>query len=376
MQSKTRIGIAIAACTTCISLANADQTVTIGFSGSLTGPVAHIGKDAENGARLAIQEANDAGIKIKGESVHFALDAEDDAADPKTAVAVAQKFVDQKLNGVVGPLSSGAALPASKVYANAGIPQISPSATNPTLTRQGFATAFRVIGDDSYVGKVIAQYMAKIKGYKRIAVVDDRTAYGQGLADVVAAELKANGVDVVDREYVSDKIIDFRGVLTAIKSKDAQAVFYGGVDSQAGPLRKQMTSLAVNIPLVGSSISTEKFIQLAGNAAAQGTVSAESGQPVSALPNGRAFQERFKKYGPVVLYAPYTYDATWALIKAMKTADSTVPKDYLPALHKISFDGVTGKISFDENGDLRAANVTLYQVNGDKYVVFKTVSLN
>jgi branched-chain amino acid transport system substrate-binding protein len=289
---------------------------------------------------------------------------------------VAQKFVDARVNGVVGHLNSGATLPASKVYATAGIPEISPSATNPILTHQGFATAFRVIGDDSYVGRVVAQYLAKTKGFKRVAVVDDRTSYGQGLADVVASQLAANGVDVVDREYVSDKTVDFRGILTGIKSKDAQAVFYGGVDSQAGPLRKQMTSLAMKIPLVGSSISTDKFIELAGSAAAEGTVSAESGQPIATMPKGRSFEERFKKYGEVVLYAPYAYDATWALVNAMKAADSANPKEYLPALHKIAFDGVTGRISFDENGDLRAANVTLYQVTNGKYVPFKTLSLN
>jgi branched-chain amino acid transport system substrate-binding protein len=376
MQTKNKIAFAILSCIASIPVAHADQTVTIGFSGPLTGQVAHIGKDAENGARLAIQEANDAGIKIKGTPVHFVLDAEDDAADPKTAVSVAQKFVDAKVNGVVGHLNSGATLPASKVYATAGIPEISPSATNPMLTHQGFPTAFRVIGDDSYVGKVVAQYLAKTKGLKRVAVVDDRTSYGQGLADVVASQLAANGVDVVDREYVSDKTVDFRGILTAIKSKDAQAIFYGGVDSQAGPLRKQMTSLAMKMPLVGSSISTDKFIELAGSAAAEGTVSAESGQPIATMPKGRSFEERFKKYGDVVLYAPYAYDATWALVNAMKAADSTNPKEYLPALDKIAFDGVTGKISFDENGDLRAANVTLYQVTNGKYAPFKTLSLN
>ncbi|MFL9863471.1 branched-chain amino acid ABC transporter substrate-binding protein [Paraburkholderia fungorum] len=358
-----------------VTSANADQTVTIGYSGPLTGQVAHIGKDAESGVKLAIDEANAAGIKIKGSPVHFVLDSEDDAADPKTAVAVAQKFADAKISGVVGHLTSGATIPASKVYANAGIPEVSPSATNPILTRQGFATAFRVIGDDSYVGRVVAQYLAKTKGYKRIAVVDDRTSYGQGLADVVVSELKAAGVDIVDREYVSDKAIDFRGILTSIKSKNAQAIFYGGVDAQAGPMRKQMNALAMNVPLVGSAIETDKFIELAGAGAAEGTVSAESGQPLDKMPKGKTFEGKFRKYGSVVLYAPYAYDATWALINSMKLADSTVPADYLPAMKKVDFDGVTGKIAFDSKGDLRAANVTLYEVKNGKYVPTTTVAL-
>ncbi|MFK4443774.1 branched-chain amino acid transport system substrate-binding protein [Caballeronia udeis] len=353
----------------------ADQTVTIGYSGPLTGQVAHIGKDAENGVKFAIDDANAAAIKIKGNPVHFVLLSEDDAADPKTAVAVAQKFADAKVNGVVGHLTSGATIPASKNYSDAGIPEVSPSATNPMLTRQGFATAFRVIGDDSYVGRVVAQYLTRTKGFTRIAVVDDRTSYGQGLADVVVNELKASGVDVVDREFVTDKSIDFRSVLTTIKSKGAQAIFYGGVHAQAGPLRKQMTGLGMKIPLIGSAIETEKFVELAGVGAAEGTVSAESGQPLDTMPKGKTFEQKFKKYGSVALYAPYSYDATWALINAMKLADSTVPAEYLPAMKRIGFDGVTGRIAFDSKGDLRSANVTLYEVKNGKYVPDTTVSL-
>ncbi|WP_028219697.1 branched-chain amino acid ABC transporter substrate-binding protein [Paraburkholderia oxyphila] len=363
---------------TCLAIASAsayaDQTVTIGYAGPLTGQVAHVGKDAENGVRLAIDEANAAGIKIKGGPVTFVLNSQDDAADPRTAVTVAQQFVDAKVAGVVGHLNSGATLPASKVYANAGIPQVSPSATNPMFTRQGFATAFRVIGDDSSVGKVVAQYMAK-KGYKRIAIVDDRTSYGQGLADVVDTEAKAAGIDVVDREFVNDKTIDFRGILTAIKSMDVQAIFYGGVDAQAGPLRKQMTSLALKAPLVGSAIETDKFIELAGPAAAEGTVSAESGQPLESMPNGKAFEQKYKKYGTVVLYAPYAYDATWALINAMILANSAAPADYLPAMKKVDFEGVTGRIAFDNKGDLRAARVTLYEARSGKFSPMTTVTL-
>lgn len=174
---------------------------------------------------------------------------------------------------------------------------------------------------------------------------------------------------------MSDKTIDFRGILTAVKSKNAQAIFYGGGDAQAGPLRKQMSSLAMKIPLVGSSISTDKFIELAGPAAADGTVSTESGQPLDGMLKGKAFEQKFKKYEPVVLYAPYAYDATWALINAMRLADSTVPADYQPAMKNVDFDGVTGRIAFDDRGDLRAANVTLYTVSNGKYGPMSTVAL-
>ncbi|WP_175690541.1 branched-chain amino acid ABC transporter substrate-binding protein [Burkholderia anthina] len=375
MHTAARHVFALACAAAAATGANADQTVIIGFGGPLTGQVAHIGKDAENGARLAIDEANASGIRIKDVPVHFVLDAQDDAADPKTAVSIAQKFIDEKVSGVVGHLTSGATIPASRAYSSAGIPQVSPSATNPVLTRQGYATAFRVIGDDSYVGRVVARYMAKTKGYKRVAIVDDRSAFGQGLADVVASELKSAGVEVVDRQYVTDKTIDFRGILTAIKSHDVQAIFYGGVDAQAGPMRKQMTSLAMKVPLVGSAIETEKFIELAGPGAAEGTVSAESGQPLDSMPKGKSFEQKFRKYGAVVLYAPYAYDATWALINAMRIANSTSPAQYLPAMKKVDFDGVTGRIAFDDKGDLRAANVTLYEAKDGKFSPMTTVSL-
>ncbi|RQT15046.1 branched-chain amino acid ABC transporter substrate-binding protein [Burkholderia contaminans] len=375
MHTAARHVFALACAAAAATGANADQTVIIGFGGPLTGQVAHIGKDAENGARLAIDEANTSGIRIKDVPVHFVLDAQDDAADPKTAVSIAQKFIDEKVSGVVGHLTSGATVPASRAYSIAGIPQVSPSSTNPVLTRQGYATAFRVIGDDSYVGRMVARYMAKTKGYKRVAIVDDRSAFGQGLADVVASELKSAGVEVVDRQYVTDKTIDFRGILTAIKSHDVQAIFYGGVDAQAGPMRKQMTSLAMKVPLVGSAIETEKFIELAGPGAAEGTVSAESGESLDSMPKGKSFEQKFRKYGAVVLYAPYAYDATWALINAMRIANSTSPAQYLPAMKKVDFDGVTGRIAFDDKGDLRAANVTLYEAKDGKFSPMTTVSL-
>lgn len=362
------LGIALA------SPGYAEETVKIGYAGPLTGPIAHYGKDAENGAKLAIEQANAAAVKIKGAPVHFTLVSQDDEGDPKTAVTVAQKLVDQGVAGVVGHLTSGATIPASKVYSDAGIPEISASATNPTLTRQGFATAFRVIGDDAYVGRVLAQYMARTARYKRVAVVDDRTTYGQGLADVVAQELAKDGVTVLDRQYVTDHTLDFRGILTSLKGMNPDAIFYGGVDAQAGPLRKQMSGLSMRMPLVGSAIETDKFIQLAGDAA-EGTVSAESGQPLDRMPGGKKFTEDFKKYGEVVIYAPYAYDAVWALVHAMQFANSTSPKDYLPALKKVSFQGVTGPIAFDDKGDLRSASVTLYQAKGAHFQPLQTVNL-
>ncbi|MFC5428235.1 branched-chain amino acid ABC transporter substrate-binding protein [Paraburkholderia denitrificans] len=373
MISMTKIAGVIALGAALIGQAHADD-VKIGVAGPLTGPLASQGKDVENGARLAVEQINAAGIKIKGVPLHLSIDAEDDMADPKSAVTIAQKLVDAGVVGVVGHLTSGTSVPASKIYSDAGIPQISPSATNPVLTRQGFATTFRVIGDDAYVGRVMAQYLTKTAGYKRIAIIDDRSAYGQGLADIVAAELKKDGATVVNRQYVTPNTIDFRSVLTAVKGSEPQAIFYGGVDAQAGPMRKQMAGLSMKVALFGSSIETDNFIKLAGPPS-EGTISAQAGQPLDSMPGGKKFVEQFKKYGPVVLYAPYAYDAVWAFVHAMELANSTSPKDFLPAMKKVNFEGVTGTIAFDEKGDLRSSGVTLYQVKDGHYVPIQTTRL-
>lgn len=358
------------------SVAIAQETVLIGYAGPLTGSIAHLGLDAKNGVQLAIDQANSQNLEIGGKKVKFSLAAEDDAADPKQAVEVAQKLVDLKINGVVGDLTSGATLPASKVYSEAGIPQISPSATNPLLTRQGFATSFRVIGDDTYVAKALARYLENTLAVKRIAIVDDRTSYGQGVADALSSALKGSAVQVVEREYTSDKAIDFRAILTNIKAANVDAIFYGGTDAQAGPLRKQMASLDMRMPLLGSAIETDNFVQLAGPAAAVGTIAAVAGRPVETMPQGKAFSDAFKRYGEVVLFAPYAYDATWALIKAMENANSTNPVVYLAALKRLDFQGATGHIAFDNHGDLRTASVTLYKVDKGHFVPFQTVDTN
>jgi branched-chain amino acid transport system substrate-binding protein len=170
-----------------------DAVVKIGHVGPISGPIGHLGKDNENGARLAIEEINAKGVSIGGKKVKFELIAEDDGADPKQGTAVAQKLVDQKVVGVIGHLNSGTSIPASKIYSDAGIPQITPSSTNPKLTRQGFKTTFRVVADDVHLGGTLGRYaVADLKG-KSIAVIDDRTAYGQGVADDVDKAAKAAG---------------------------------------------------------------------------------------------------------------------------------------------------------------------------------------
>lgn len=348
----------------CCTTVTAQQVVKIGYAGPMTGPVAQIGKDGENGVRLAIDEANTRDIRIGGQTVRFELESQDDMGDPKTATTVAQKLVDSGAVGVIGHLNSGATLPASKIYSDAGVPEISPASTNSQYTRQGFKTAYRVIGDDHDVVKVLVTYVLEKVHAKRIAVVDDRSAYGQSFADDVVEQLKAKNITPVDRQYVTTRTVDFRGILTALKSHNPDVLIYAGVDAQAGPMRKQMVGLGIGKTLIaGCAIETDKFVDLAGGPAnAAGNISSESGYALDAMPKGKEFTTKFSKYGKPVLYSPYAYDATWALIKAMQASNSVKRADIQTALRKVSFDGVTGQISFDEKGDLQIARVTIFKV--------------
>ncbi len=349
--------------------------VKIGAAAPLTGPQAHVGKDNENGTRMAIEDANARGVIIGGKKVHFELLSEDDQADPKTATIVAQKLVDAQVNGVIGHLNSGASIPASRIYSDNGIAQISPSATAVAYTAQGFKTAFRVMANDGQQGKVLGEFAANNLAAKKIAVIDDRTAYGQGLADEFIKSAQASGALIVAREYTNDKAVNFSAVLTAIKGKKPDLVFFSGMDPQGVPLVKQLRALGLNAKfMMGDGGYTPKLIELAG-AAAEGTYASLPGVPLGQMPGGRDFSQRYEaKYKqPIQLYAPYCYDAVNVMIAAMQQADSVDPAKYLPALAKISYDGVTAKISFDEKGDLKGGAITLYQVQQGKWQPLQTL---
>jgi len=352
------------------SSATGKEIVKIGHVAPLTGSIAHLGKDNENGVRLAIEDANAKGIEIDGKKITFQLLSEDDQADPKISTAVAQKLVNAKVAGIIGHLNSGTTIPASKIYFEAGIPQISGSATTPKYTQQGFKTAFRLMANDTQQGLVLSNFITTELNAKQVAVIDDRSAYGQGLADEVEKNLKSNGVKVVAREYTNERATDFKAMLANIKNLNPEVVFYGGMDATGGPMLKQMRELGIKAQfLQGDGGCTPQFISLAGNAA-EGFKCSQAGMPVVLMPNAEDFQTRFeKRFGKIQLYAPYTYDATSVLIAAMQKAKSTDPAKYLPELAKISYDGVTGKVEFDSKGDLRAGFITLYEVKAGKLSV-------
>jgi len=346
--------------------------VKIGHVGPLSGPIAHLGKDNELGARMAIDELNAAGVIIGGQKVKLELMAEDDAADPKQGTAVAQKLVDAKVAGVIGHLNSGTTIPASKIYSDAGIPQISPSATNPKYTRQGFKTAFRVVADDVHLGSTLGKYAVETLKAKNVAVIDDRTAYGQGVAEEFTKAAEAAGAKIVAKEFTHDKATDFNAILTSIKGKKPDVVFFGGMDAVGGPMLKQMKALGINAKFMGGDgICTAELVKLAGDAIGEEQVfCAEAGgvegEAKAAMDKFRAdFKAKFNV--DVQLYAPYVYDATKVMVAAMVKAGSAEPAKYLPVLAATAdYKGVTGPITFDEKGDIKNGALTLFTYKGGK----------
>jgi branched-chain amino acid transport system substrate-binding protein len=353
----------------------AEVTVRIGIVAPLTGPQAHIGKDMENAVRLAAEEANAGKVIIGGKQVKFEVQAEDDQADPKMAPVVAQKLADAKANAVIGHFNSGTTIPASRIYNDAGIPQISPSATNPKYTDQGFKTAFRVVANDNQQGKVVGEYIAKELKSKALAIIDDRTAYGQGVADVVERSAKAAGANVVAREFTTDKSTDFKAILTKIKGRRPDVIFFGGIDTQAGPMLQQMKALGINAQYVGADgIQSTELFKL-GGAAVEGTLASFPGLPLDRMPQGKSFGEKYKAKWKqdVVLYAPQGYDAFHVFVDAMRKAGSTEPAKFLPELAKIDYNGITGPIRFDEKGDIKDGPITMFKAVGGKWQAVATI---
>jgi branched-chain amino acid transport system substrate-binding protein len=349
-----------------------DLVVKIGHVGPTSGQIAHLGKDNENGARMAIEELNAKGVMIGGKKAKFELLAEDDAADPKQGTAAAQKLVDAKVNGVIGHLNSGTTIPASKIYHDAGIPQISPSATNPKYTRQNYNTAFRVVADDVHLGSTLGKYAAKQLKGKSIVVIDDRTAYGQGVADEFIKGVKSAGGKTVGREFTNDKATDFTAILTSLKGKKPDIVFFGGMDAVAGPMMRQMKQLGIQAKFMGGDgICTSELPKLAaGSMDDEQVVCAEAGGVEGEAKKSMddfyaAYQTKFGTN--VKVYAPYVYDAVNVMVAAMVKAGSAEPAKYLPVLAKTDgYKGVTGTIGFDKKGDIKNGALTLYTFKGGK----------
>jgi len=359
------------------SAAHADTIVKIGHVAPLTGEIAHLGKDQENGARLAIEEINKNGLMIGGHRVTLEFDAQDDAADPRVATQVAQKLVDNKVVAVVGHLNSGTSIPASKIYADAGIVQISPAATNPQYTLQGFKTAYRLVATDAEQGPALADYAIKGLKVKTVAVVDDATAYGEGLANEFEKTAKANGVKVLSHDSTNDKAVDFRAILTKIKGERPDAIMYGGMDATGGPFARQARQLAINSKiLAGDGACTDKLSDLAGEAT-DNVICSQPGTALEKMPGGPAFQKRYvKRFNePIQIYAPFAYDAVYIIVDAMKRADSTSPAKILAAMPSTNYRGVIGVTQFDTKGDLKTPAISLYHYSSGKKSLITVVKM-
>jgi branched-chain amino acid transport system substrate-binding protein len=345
--------------------------VRIGHVAPMSGPQAHYGKDNENGVRMAIEDLNAQNVQIGGKPARFEIQAEDDAADPKQGTAAAQKLCDAKVAGVVGHLNSGTTIPAAKVYNDCGIPHVTGAATNPSLTKPGYKTTYRIIANDNALGAALALHAADKLQLKKVAIVDDRTAYGQGVAEVFKKTAESKGMQVVDSQFTNDKATDFMAILTAIKAKAPDAIFFGGMDTQGGPMLRQMEQLGMtNVKFFGGDgICTEKIIELSGKSKTlENAICAEGGASIAKMPGGAAWKQKYdQKYpGQFQVYSPYTYDATFVLVDAMKRANSIDPKDYIPKLAETDYQGVTAKIQFEPNGELKNAATTLYTYKGGK----------
>ncbi len=350
-------------------------TVKIGSASPLTGPQAHIGIDIRNGVQLAVEDLNAASVEIGGKKVKFELVSEDDEANPTKATTVAQKLVDAKVAAVVGHFNSGASIPASKIYADGGVPQISPSSTNPDYTLKGFKTTFRVVAHDGQQGPTLARFaVGKLKA-KNIAIIDDSTAYGQGLADNFEATVKTLGAKIIAREHTTDKDTDFKAILTRIKGKKPDLIMFGGIDPQAAPMIKQMKELGIKADFIGGDgMQTPNFIKLAGDAA-EGAMASIPGLPKDQMPGGKTFLEKYKaKFNQEVeLFAPMGYDAVFVFVEAMKRAGSADPVKFLPEIGKTDYLGVIGPIAFDDKGDLKNGPITIYVVKGGKWEPLEVV---
>ncbi len=344
-----------------------DQVVRIGVSGPLSGANAFAGKDNENGVRLAVEELNAQKLKAGGKTLRFELMSEDDQGDPKAGVNVAQKFADAGVKFVLGPYNSGVAIPASRVYNDAGI-LMSTVGTNPKITQSRYPHVFRIVASDNQVGGSMAAYAAKELKIKTVGVIDDRTAFGQGIAEEFAKQARANGLNVAGREFTNDKASDFAAILTAFRAKKVDAIFFGGYAPQGAPMARQMKQLGMaNVRLLGGdTLCSPEMAKLGGDAVAGNVLCAQAGAMLDKQPGGPAFKARYKQrfQREPDVYAPAFYDQAMFYAQAMKNANSVDAAAVSKALHTMSYQGVAGTYGYDASGNLKKTAVTVYTFKG------------
>lgn len=339
-----------------------EQIVTIGQTGPLSGPNAFAGKDNENGVRLAIEDLNAKKIVVGGKTLKFQLQSEDDQCDAKAGVNVAQKLVDSGVKFVMGPYCSGVAIPASRVYSEGGV-MMSTVGTNPKVTQGGFKNVFRIIASDSQIGASMATYAAKVLKVTRVGVIDDRTAFGQGVAEEFVKEAKKLGLTVVGQEFTTDKSVDFLSILTSLKAKQPEVIFFGGYAPQAAPMVRQMKQLSLNAKLLGGdTLCSPEMGKLGGDAVNDIVYCAQGGSMLEKAEGGPAFRAKYKTRFNIDndAYAASFYDQTMLIGSAIQKAGSIDPAKVGAEVYKANYKGVAGTYTYDDKGNMTQAPTTVF----------------
>jgi branched-chain amino acid transport system substrate-binding protein len=341
-----------------------NTVINIGAAGPMTGDQSKMGIDLKNATELAISEWNEKGGVLGKKIVMLAAD---DQADPKQAVSIANKLVNQKAVALVGHWNSSCSIPASKYYSDANIVMISPATTNPLLTLQGLKKVFRVCGTDDQQGRVAAEFVVNSFKAKRIAIIHDKTAYGQGIADYFRKWI-GDKAQVVYYGGIIQRDPDYKAVLTAIKETKPDLYFFGGVYPEAGRLVRQSKEVGLTAPMVtGDGVYDPTFIGIAGKAA-EGTFVTFGKEPAG-LASARGFIERYRaKYGDPGPYSIYAYDAANIILTAIRQTGTTDGGKIADFISGNSFSGAFGDISFDKNGDVTRAPYVMWQVRDGKFV--------
>ncbi len=345
----------------------AAATFKIGVAGPMTGDQGKMGQDIQNGVKLAIQEWNAANPNYRMEMM-----VGDDQHDPKQAVAVANKFVNDGVIGVVGHFNSSASIPASTVYEPNNIVQITPASTNPTFTDRGLWNTFRVCGRDDQQGKVAAAFVAE-KGLKRIAIVHDKTTYGQGLADAFRESLKKDHkIEPVFYGGITQGDKDFSAALTSVKAQNPDVLYFGGIYPEGGLLAKQAKDLGIRARFMsGDGVIDPEFVKIAGKEAAEGSWLTFSPE-IKNVPTAKASVEAYEKqFGPVGPYSIYGYVSAKILFDGIKGANARSARDGKKIAEYIrgkTWDTALGKLRFDKKGDVTESPYVVYETKNGEFV--------